>query len=56
MAFLARSPWTYETMLWRTEQGKHLTHVFEVSHWDWPESQAANAQMLDFFDRACSLS
>ena len=56
MAFLDRSPLEHETILWRREQGEHLTHVFEVNHWDWPESRETNRRMLDFFDRAARRS
>ena len=32
------------------EEGIHLLHVFNVSHWEWAESLEANCSMLDFFD------
>ena len=49
--YLDASPWEHETILWKREQGERLTHVFEVSHWDWPESQDTNRRMLAFFHR-----
>ncbi len=52
MEFLDRRSLEHQVILWRREQGAHLTHVFEVSHWDWPESQETNRRMLDFFDQA----
>ena len=50
--YLDRSPLEHEVILWTRAQGERLTHVFEVSHWDWPESRETNRRMLDFFDRA----
>ena len=41
-------------MLWTRAQGERLTHVFEVGHWDWPESRETNDRTLDFFRRACA--
>ncbi|MBS7218013.1 MAG: alpha/beta hydrolase [Oscillospiraceae bacterium] len=54
--WLDRSPLAHETLLWTRAQGEQLTHVFEVSHWDWPESRETNDRTLDFFHRACSSS
>ena len=50
--YLDRSPLEHEVILWTRAQGERLTHVFEVSHWDWPESRETNRRMLDFFDWA----
>lgn len=47
--YLDRSPFSHQVILWRREQGERLTHVFEVSHWNWPESQETNRRMLEFF-------
>ena len=52
--WLDRSPLEHETLHWTRAQGERLTHVFEVSHWDWPESRETNDRTLDFFRRACS--
>ena len=52
--WLDRSPLEHEVLLWTRAQGERLTHVFEVSHWDWPESRKSNDHTLDFFRRACS--
>jgi len=49
-----RSPLEHETLHWTRAQGERLTHVFEVSHWDWPESRETNDRTLDFFRRACA--
>ena len=55
ISYLEQGPWKHEVIRWTRAQGEHLTHVFEVSHWDWTESQETNRRMLDFFDRAsCS--
>lgn len=50
---LDHSTLRHEVIHWTREQGEHLTHVFEVGWWDWPESLETNNQMLDFFDRCC---
>lgn len=47
-------PLEHETLHWTRAQGERLTHVFEVSHWDWPESRETNDRTLDFFRRACA--
>ena len=39
----------YETMIWKDEDGLHLQHVFNVSHWEWYESIETNQRMLSFF-------
>jgi len=52
--WLDRSPLEHETLHWTRAQGERLTHVFEVSHWDWPESRETNDRTLDFFRRACA--
>ncbi len=41
----------YEKIYWSREEGIHLLHVFNVSHWEWKESLEANNGMLDFFKR-----
>ena len=51
---LDRSPLEHEALLWTRAQGERLTHVFEVGHWDWPESRETNDRTLDFFRRACA--
>ena len=54
MDWLDRSPLEHEALLWTRAQGERLTHVFEVGHWDWPESRETNDRTLDFFRRACA--
>lgn len=39
----------YETMIWKDEDGLHLQHVFNISHWEWLESIETNQRMLAFF-------
>ena len=39
----------YETMIWKDEDGLHLQHVFNISHWEWLESIETNQRMLKFF-------
>ena len=39
----------YDTLIWKKEDGAHLIHVFNVSHWEWKESLESNRRMLDFF-------
>ena len=41
----------YEKIFWTKEEGIHLLHVFNISHWEWKESIDANNGMLDFFRR-----
>ncbi|MBO4554688.1 MAG: alpha/beta hydrolase [Clostridia bacterium] len=33
----------------KPEDGRKLEHVFNIIRWEWPESQAANDRMCDFF-------
>lgn len=40
---------TYESIIWKKENGVHLGHVFHVLHWEWMESRKTNDKMLDFF-------
>ena len=53
LKFLEGTGRQYESLCWRRDQGEHLTHVFEVNHWDWPESRRTNDRMLEFFCRCC---
>lgn len=39
----------FETLIWKKEDGVHLGHVFQVSHWEWQESKITNDRMLEFF-------
>ncbi|KRN05558.1 esterase lipase [Liquorilactobacillus sucicola DSM 21376 = JCM 15457] len=39
----------FQTKLWRRSRGKHLGHVFNVTHWEWSESRETNFAMLNFF-------
>lgn len=48
---LDRCGCTYEKIYWTKDEGIHLLHVFNVSHWEWKESITANKGMLDFFLR-----
>ncbi|EPC70991.1 esterase/lipase, partial [Lacticaseibacillus paracasei subsp. paracasei Lpp71] len=41
---------TYTTKLWPASAGPHLKHVFNVQHWEWPESIETNLAMLRQFD------
>ena len=41
---------TYTTKLWPASAGPHLKHVFNVQHWEWPESIETNLEMLRTFD------
>ena len=52
--WLDRSPWSTKLCTGPAPRGERLTHVFEVSHWDWPESRETNDRTLDFFRRACA--
>ena len=36
------------------EEGIHLLHVFNISHWEWAESIEANESMLEFFKSVIS--
>ena len=47
---LSRTGQQYETLIWKKEDGAHLQHVFNVSHWEWRESLISNDRMLAFFD------
>ena len=44
----------YEKIYWTKDEGVHLMHVFNVSHWEWKESIEANNAMLGFFRRVTS--
>ena len=44
----------HEDMYWTAEEGIHLLHVFNISHWEWKESIEANDGMLEFFRRVIS--
>lgn len=37
-------------LIWKKEDGVHLDHVFQVSHWEWKESLKTNDQMIEFFN------
>lgn len=39
----------YEALIWTREDGVHLQHVFNITHWEWTESETSNREMLDFF-------
>ncbi len=39
----------YELFYKSKEEGIHLLHVFNISHWEWHESIEANESMLAFF-------
>ena len=41
----------YELFYKSREEGIHLLHVFNISHWEWRESIEANESMLGFFGR-----
>ena len=41
----------YELFYRSKEEGIHLLHVFNISHWEWHESIEANESMLAFFGR-----
>ena len=41
----------YELFYKSAEEGIHLLHVFNISHWEWHESIEANESMLGFFRR-----
>lgn len=41
---------TYTTKLWPASAEPHLKHVFNVQHWEWPESIETNLEMLRTFD------
>ena len=45
--------WPYEALIWEKEDGPHLQHVFNISHWEWRESLISNKKMLEFFERKC---
>lgn len=40
---------SHQTIIWKKTDGPHLGHVFQVSHWEWPESIQTNDRMLAFF-------
>ena len=40
----------YEPMIWKAEEGSHLEHVFNISHWEWYESLISNKRMLEYFE------
>ena len=50
IATLERTGQRYETLIWKKEDGAHLQHVFNISHWEWTESRISNDRMLEFFD------
>ncbi|MCR4584834.1 MAG: alpha/beta hydrolase [Lachnospiraceae bacterium] len=43
----------YETLIWKKEDGAHIEHVFNISHWEWYESLISNKRMLEFFEANC---
>lgn len=51
LEILKQNKFEFHTKLWLHSQGSHLTHVFNVSHWEWSESQETNLAMLDFFQK-----
>ncbi len=46
---LKKSQLRFQTKIWLHSQGSHLKHVFNVTHWEWAESQETNLAMLNFF-------
>ena len=46
---LSKHKLAYETLIWKKEDGPHLGHVFQISHWEWPESKRTNDKMIQFF-------
>lgn len=50
---LDKARWPYEALIWEKEDGPHLQHVFNISHWEWRESLISNKKMLEFFERKC---
>lgn len=46
---LSREKINHEKIIWKKEDGPHLVHVFQVTHWNWAESVITNRRMLDFF-------
>ena len=51
---LSKAGWPYESLIWKKEDGPHLMHVFNISHWEWRESLISNKKMLEFFERKCA--
>lgn len=51
---LEKSGVAYELFYKNREEGIHLLHVFNISHWEWHESIEANESMLGFFRRVVS--
>ena len=51
---LEKSGISYELFYRSKEEGIHLLHVFNISHWEWRESIEANESMLEFFGRVIS--
>ena len=51
---LDREKIPYELFYISKEEGIHLLHVFNISHWEWAESIEANDSMLEFFRRVVS--
>ena len=51
---LEKSGISYELFYRSKEEGIHLLHVFNISHWEWYESIEANESMLEFFGRVIS--
>lgn len=41
----------FEQFIWKREDGPHLVHVFQISHWEWRESRITNDKMLEFFQK-----
>ena len=50
-ASLEQTGQSFETLIWKREDGLHLQHVFNINHWEWRESLISNRQMLKFFSR-----
>lgn len=48
---LSQNQLTFESIIWKKEDGKQLGHVFHVGNWDWEQSKITNNKMLDFFRR-----
>lgn len=47
---------SYESLIWKKEEGIHLGHVFHISHWEWQESRITNDRMIDFYKKTWKLA
>lgn len=53
---LSHNKWPCLSVIWRKEEGAHLSHVFQIAHPDWEESKITNDKMLAFFCDAINQS